>query len=206
MAEAAAAVPTSNGVAPAGNPPNPPIPPGLHHQDPNSLLAETAANRDKGSHGKLANGNEHMETEEVHSSTASGANGFLPELHQNGVINNAADSIPDTSASDRNSNGHSHQLSIVSKPVGNGITAAEATAAEATAAEATDAANSEANEEKMEGPPLKRMSWMESAANGEPAANGQPATKGQPATNGHLNGRADKAMNGAPDATGAICF
>ncbi|DBB10595.1 TPA: hypothetical protein ACH3X3_007108 [Trebouxia sp. C0006] len=201
MAEAAAAVPTSNGVAPAGNPPNPPIPPGLHHQDPNSLLAETAANRDKGSHGKLANGNEHMETEEVHSSTASGANGFLPELHQNGVINNAADSIPDTSASDRNSNGHSHQLSIVSKPVVNGITAAEATAAEATAAEATDAANSEANEEKMEGPPLKRMSWMESAANGEPAANGQPATKGQPATNGHLNGRADKAVNGAPDAT-----
>ncbi|KAL0051320.1 hypothetical protein WJX82_005625 [Trebouxia sp. C0006] len=40
-----------------------------------------------------------------------------------------------------------------------------------------------------------------SAANGEPAANGQPATKGQPATNGHLNGRADKAVNGAPDAT-----
>jgi len=193
---AAAAAPTSNGGAPAPsrNPPNPPIPPGLHHQDPNSLRAETAANRDEGSHGKLPNGSEHLETEEVHSSTASDANGFLPELHQNGVINNAADSTPDASASDRNSNGHSHQLSTVSKPVVNGTTAAEA-----TAAEATDAANSEANEETVEGPPLKRMSWMDSAANGEPAANGQPAT------NGHLVGRADGAVNGATDATGAVC-
>ncbi len=195
MADAAVAAPASNGVAPAGNPPNPPIPPGLHHQDPNSLLAETAANRDKGSHGKLANGSEHMETEEVHSSTASGANGFLPEMHQNGVINNAADSTPGTSASDRNSNGHSHQLSTVSKPVVNGTTAAEA----------TDAANSEANEDKVEGPPLKRMSWMESAANGEPAGNGKPATNGQPATNGHLDGRSDGAVNGPADVTGAVC-
>ena len=201
MADAAAAAPNSNGIAPAKNPPNPPIPPGLHHRDPKSLPAETSANRDKGSHGKLANGSEHMETEEVHSSTASGANGFLPEVHQNGVINNTADSTLDTSASDKTSNGHSHQLSTVSKPVVNG----------SIAPEATDAASSEASQDKEEGPPLKRMSWMESAANGEPATNGEPAanresaTNGQPATNGHLDGRADGAVNGPNDATGAVC-
>ena len=193
MADAAPTMSASNGVAPAGNPPNPPVPPGLHHQDPNSLPAETAANRDTGSPGKLANGNEHLETEEVHSSTASGANGFLPEMHQNVGINSAADSTRDTSASDTNSNGHSHQLSTVSKPVVNGTSAAEA----------TDAADSEANEDRVEGPPLKRMSWMESAANGEPAGTGEPATNGEPAINGHLDGRADGTVNGLTDAAGA---
>ena len=189
MADAAVAAPASNGNAPAGTPANQPTPPGLHHQDPHCLLAETAANRDKGSHGKPTNDSEHMETEEVHSSTASGANGLLPELHQNGVVNNAADSTRDAGAHDGSSIGHSHQPSIVSKPAVNGTVAAEA----------TEAANSEANEEKVEGPPLKRMSWMESAGNGEPATNGQPAT------NGHLDGRTDGAVNGATDAAGAVC-
>ena len=195
MADAAAAAPASNGIAPAGTPPNPPIPPGLHLRDPNSLLAETAANKYKGSHGKLANGSEHMETEEVHSSTASGANGFLPKLHHNGIINDAADSTWDASATDGIPNGHGHQPSTASKPAVNGTAAAEA----------SDAANSEANEETSEGPPLKRMSWMESAANGEPAGNMEPVGNGKPATNGHLDGRADGAVNGATDATGTVC-
>ncbi|DBA81599.1 hypothetical protein WJX77_011258 [Trebouxia sp. C0004] len=176
MADAAAA-PSSNGVAPAGTLPNPPIPPGLHYQDRSSLLAETAASRDKGSHGTLTNGSDHTEMEEVHSSAASGANGLLPELHQNGIANNAGDGSRASSANDATSSGHSHQPSTVSKPVVN-----------TTAAEAADAADSEANEEKMDGPPLKRMSWMESAGNGEPA------------TNGHRVGTANGAVNGATDA------
>ena len=186
MAGTAVAAPTSNGNTAGGAPTSVLPPPGFSHNQLNGVHgpSDTTANGDEDAHGKAVSSIEHMDTDEAHSSTASGANGVLSQPGEQGVSNKAADSAPNGLTAGPTSNGHNHHLS----------TSTDELHGSGTDGVGISGGVNSLKEAEVEGLPLKRMSWMEPTANGH--ANGK--------ADGHANGKADGHANGDADGTGAL--
>lgn len=177
MAGTAGAASTSNGNT--GGAPASVLPPsGFSHNQLNGVHgpSDTTANGDEDAHGKAVSSSEHMDTDEPHSSAASGANGVLSQPGEEGVSDKAAGSTPDGPTAGATSNGHGHHLS----------TSTDESHGSGTGGVGISGGANGSEEAKEEGLPLKRMSWME------------------PTANGHANGKADGHANGDADGTGAL--
>lgn len=149
--------------------------------------------------GKSVNG--HMGAEEGLGSTTPGANGFTIGSHsQNGVSDKAAGGTQQVPADGRSidSDNQRQEPSADSLHVNGGDPSGAAGEAIGMGV---------ANGEKLEGPPLKRMSWMEaepSSADGY--ANGASDGQANGEVNGQANGAADGEVQANGDADGAGVF